>query len=426
MNKNRQTVLFLGDTLALSISLWLMTLIRFNPGVNSALIAVQTKLFIYLFIVWLIVFFIFDLYTIKRINPNPRNIGFLILAITLNTVIGVFFFYLFPTAGISPKVNLLIVSLFSFVFLAIWRRIFYHLFAQQFKRTIAVIGTSAASVQLIEELKKHPYVGVVAYVWETVPAHIEANVDLIIAEPSKPLELLVATREMNCEVISLQQAYESLFGKIPVSLMTEGQAMRILSKTNQNNMSVHVLYRFIEVCIASLIIIIASPFLLIAIIAIKIQDNGPLFYRQARVGRYGKPFELYKLRSMVVDAEKEGAQWAQKHDQRITTIGKILRKTHIDEVPQMINIIKGDIALIGPRPERPEYVSELEKQIPYYFLRHIITPGFTGWAQIKFRYARTVMDSREKFEYDLYYIANKNPILDFGIFLKTIQIIFTH
>jgi lipopolysaccharide/colanic/teichoic acid biosynthesis glycosyltransferase len=129
---------------------------------------------------------------------------------------------------------------------------------------------------------------------------------------------------------------------------------------------------------------------------------------------------------MVIDAEKHGPEWSKVDDERVTPLGKILRKLHIDELPQMWNILKGDLALVGPRPERPEFVEKLENDIPFYHLRHMIDPGFTGWAQIKFRYARTMVDSREKFEYDLYYIKNRNVIMDIGIFVRTIQIIFTH
>jgi lipopolysaccharide/colanic/teichoic acid biosynthesis glycosyltransferase len=128
---------------------------------------------------------------------------------------------------------------------------------------------------------------------------------------------------------------------------------------------------------------------------------------------------------MKVGAEKRGKpKWAEKEDPRVTKVGKVLRKLHLDELPQMINVLKGDISLVGPRPERPEFVKKLEKQIPYYHLRHIIKPGFTGWAQIKFRYARSVMDSFEKFQYDLYYIKNRSIFLDLGILLKTFQLLF--
>ena len=129
---------------------------------------------------------------------------------------------------------------------------------------------------------------------------------------------------------------------------------------------------------------------------------------------------------MIINSESNGAVWSNKKDTRITPVGKIIRKLHIDEIPQMINILKGDISLVGPRPERPEFVALLEKEIPYYLFRHVIRPGFTGWAQIKYQYANTIDDSKEKFEYDLYYIKNKNFFLDLGIILRTMQIIFTH
>jgi lipopolysaccharide/colanic/teichoic acid biosynthesis glycosyltransferase len=171
--------------------------------------------------------------------------------------------------------------------------------------------------------------------------------------------------------------------------------------------------------------------MLIGAVAKWAEDGGPIFIKQHRVGKHGKLFTIYKLRSMQAlnkdgSAETNGAVWATAKDPRITPVGHILRTTHLDEVPQMYNIIKGDLALIGPRAERPEFVAELEQQIPYYYLRHTIKPGFTGWAQIKYRYARSIQDSREKFEYDLYYLKNKSPLLDIGIVLKTLQIIFTH
>lgn len=426
MYNNRQSVLILGDLLVLIASFLSMAALRFDFSTDGAFIALQAQSFLLLFLIWLVVFFIFDLYTINRINPSPRNIGFLVLAIATNTIVGIIFFYFFPTIGVSPKFNLLLVSVLAFIFLVAWRRLFYQLLAQKFKRHIIVIGTSSSAEQLIAEIKKQPHVGSIIAVLDHVPGEIIEQADLIIAEPSKPLELLLAARTINCEIVSLTQASEHLFGKLPLSLMTDERAMTIISKNNTDYIGITLIYRMVGVLIAVSILLIASPFLLIAMIALYIEDGGPLFYRQERVGKHGHVFTLYKLRSMIKDAEQNGAQWATTNDPRITLVGRILRSSHIDEVPQMINIIKGDIALIGPRPERPELVSELQRQIPYYFLRHTITPGFTGWAQIKFRYARSVMDSKEKFEYDLYYLANKNILIDVGILLKTVQIVFTH
>jgi len=152
-------------------------------------------------------------------------------------------------------------------------------------------------------------------------------------------------------------------------------------------------------------------------------NRGKLFYTQKRVGRRGKLFTIIKFRSMVSNAEKNGAEWSKKGDVRITPFGRILRKTRIDEVPQFINVLKGEMSLIGPRPERPVFVTKLENELPYYALRHVIRPGLTGWAQVMHPYARTVKDQHEKLLFDLYYIKERNLLLDLKIVIKTISAI---
>jgi len=425
MLQHRRLILILGDITALLLSLALMVAIRFNAQTPAALITFQAKLFVLLFALWLVVFFIFDLYNIRRVNPNPRNVGLLIAAMTTSTLVGLGFFYLSSQTIISPKTNLLLVSVLSFILLFAWRRLFYHLFTVRFTRNIAVIGTSPLITHLIEELTIHRQIGTIVYAADTLPEFAPPKqIDIIIAEKVNPQVLLKFSRMVGAEVLSLEEAYETLFGKLHLSLMTEEKALSYMK--SRHNVGLHFLYRIVEIVFAVVVLIITLPFMLVAIIARLIEDGTPIFYSQKRVGKNGTLFDAYKLRSMHKDAEKSGAQWATAADSRITRVGKILRKTHLDEVPQMWNIIKGDIALVGPRPERPEFVTELESTIPYYFLRHTIRPGFTGWAQIKYRYARTTDDSREKFEYDLYYIKNKHPLLDVGIVLKTVQIIFTH
>jgi len=183
--------------------------------------------------------------------------------------------------------------------------------------------------------------------------------------------------------------------------------------------------RVIDVILALLMLLISFFFWPFIALAIKLEDSGPIFYRQERIGKDKKPFLLIKFRSMKKKAERYGQPvWAEKKDPRITRVGKLLRRTHLDEIPQMLNILKGDIGLVGPRPERPEFAAQLEKEIPYFPMRHIIKPGFTGWAQIKFRYARSVVDSLEKFQYDLYYLKNRSLMLDLRILLKTFKLFF--
>jgi len=424
MTKDRKTVLLLGDILALALGFATMVAIRFS-GAYSEFIGVQARLFFLLFILWLVIFFIFDLYNLRRVNPNPRNIGTLAIAIATCTLISGILFYLFPIGGITPKTNLAIVAVGAFIFLVLWRRLFYRLFASRYVQHIAVIGSGPAVDHLLLDLKNNPHIGTVVSIHPTFDASTTLpRVHLVIADNVNLQGLMNITEQTGAEVLSLSGAYEELFGKIPLSLMTEERAIGIITK--QHQVAYRLVGRVAECIIATLILIVSLPFLLLAIIAILIEDGGPVIYRQERVGKLGKVFTILKLRNMVKNAEAHGAQWAVKNDPRSTNVGRVLRKLHIDEIPQMINILRGDIALIGPRPERPEFVSQLEKQIPYYFLRHSSKPGFTGWAQIKFRYARTILDSQEKFEYDLYYLAKKNPLFDLGILLKTIQIIFTH
>lgn len=424
MIQNRHSVLFLGDIVILFGSFFLMSFLRFDFTVQHALISAQAKLFTGIFVIWLVVFFIFDLYSIKRINPNAQNIGFLGAAMAVNTTIAVLLFYLFPQNGISPKTNLLILVTIAVALLIVWRRGFYSLFSTAFKRTIGTLGTSHHMEMLRKELAQHPHLGHVAIISKETLENLEERIDLLVAEHLSPDELLTMSTKLQTETISLYRAYELLFTKIPVELMTDEKAIDIIA--SQRNLLAQFFYRVIESAVAGLILIVSSPFLLLAAIAIYSEDRGPFLYTQTRSGKKGTIFTIYKIRTMRVDAEKSGAQWAALGDARITKVGAVLRKLHLDEIPQMWNIIRGDIALIGPRPERPEIVAGLEKQIPYYFLRHTVRPGFTGWAQIKFRYARTILDSKEKFEYDLYYLQNKNILLDIGIFLKTVQIIFTH
>jgi len=163
--------------------------------------------------------------------------------------------------------------------------------------------------------------------------------------------------------------------------------------------------------------------LLIAGFAIWIEDRGPVFYSQIRSGLYGKPIRIWKLRSMRVDAELSGIQWAKKSDSRITRSGAILRQLRVDELPQLWGVLRGELSLIGPRPERPEMEVNLEKQIPYYRVRHWIRPGLSGWAQVNYPYGNSVADSRMKLSYDLYYLRNAGILLDLLILIKTIRLV---
>ena len=181
--------------------------------------------------------------------------------------------------------------------------------------------------------------------------------------------------------------------------------------------------RLIDLGVSSLILLFTLPLSLLVALAIYIESPGPVFYCQDRVGMGCRVYRVRKFRSMRLDAEASGAVWAQKHDPRVTRVGRWIRLFRLDEVPQLLNVFTGDMSLVGPRPERPEFVKDLEKQIPYYNVRHTVQPGVTGWAQVRYPYGASVQDSKNKLEYDLYYIKNMSILLDLKILLRTIGVV---
>ncbi|WP_159976106.1 MULTISPECIES: TIGR03013 family XrtA/PEP-CTERM system glycosyltransferase [unclassified Novosphingobium] len=181
--------------------------------------------------------------------------------------------------------------------------------------------------------------------------------------------------------------------------------------------------RVFDIAVSALLLIVTAPVIVLFALLVKIDSKGPAFYRQPRVGLFGECFDVVKLRSMRTDAEVAGAQWASKDDPRVTRIGKFIRKVRIDELPQAWTVLKGEMSFVGPRPERPEFVADLEEQLRYYAERHMVKPGITGWAQINYPYGASIEDSRHKLEYDLYYAKNYTPFLDLLIILQTLRVV---
>jgi len=422
----KKLFIFLGDALALAGSFFITIFISFPKDFQHQ-INLHTEPFILMYITWLLVIYIFNLYDNHNIRPTVLTLQKIALALLVSGLIGIAMFYLFPIFEITPKSNL-IVNLLSFGILFIgWRRICFNIISGQLVEKVAILGTREETMEIFKTLSQKNSVGYKA-------VSISNSIDEILAFDSKISKIIIAQNidtdtlmkitKRGLQTITLLKAYEEVFEKIPVSLMDDNMTVSILSK--DKNFFYKLTSRITSIAFALIILLITLPITLISGILIKIEDGRKIFYKQKRVGKDSEHFLIWKLQSMKQNAEKNGAVWAEEKDERITKFGKVLRKLHIDEIPQMINVLKGDINLVGPRPERPEFVEKLEKEIPYYFLRHSITPGFTGWAQIKYRYARTVDDSQDKFEYDLYYLKNRNIFLDFGIIIKTIQIIFTH
>lgn len=430
-NSARVLLLILGDLASLLFGFLAMYALSASEN-RETFLNLHLTPFSLLIIVWFMIFFVFNLYDTHSTKPTIPNLKNIFYAFFVFFIVSIIFFYTIPYFQITPKTNLAIFSFSSILIFLLWRRVFYNIFSKHFRKNIVFIYNNPNKNQIIKDIIKyteeHPQSGFQYQKSynsiEEVSENTEDCVLVINKDVWKNKYFLKNFYAKKCEIIDLAQIYENLLGRIPVEGIDENWFMH---RSDIGNPKItEYIYKFIDKILAFSIIVLLFPIFILISLLVKVTDGGKILYKQDRVGRYGRIFTLYKFRSMTENAEKDGPVWSPEEDDRTTKIGKVLRKTHLDELPQMFNVLKGDIMLVGPRPERPEFVEKLEKEIPFYHLRHIITPGFTGWAQIKFRYARSVMDAKTKFEYDLYYLKNRNIFMDIGILLRTIQIIFTH
>jgi len=429
MEKARKFILLLGDILLAYFALLITLIIRFYQSFNWNIFWKHFWPFSFLYLIWLIVLYIFGLYDFISIRKNIELFPRLGEAVAINLFIGAFFFYFVPFFGIYPKINLLIDIIVFTLFIFLWRRFFCNI-SSLYHQNVAFLGKNYLVDNLIKKFESQPHLGYKFIGFLDNKKHLlrqikSKKVDiLVIAEnlTDKLIEELYISLPLKITIIDISNFYESVFKKIPINFIDQQWFLKNLKEGEKKVYD--KIKRFEDIIFGTIILLLTIPFWIIFPILIKAEDKGTVFYKQKRVGKNNKVFWLWKFRSMRPDSEKRGAQWAKKEDDRITKIGKFLRRSHLDEIPQMINVIKGDISLVGPRPERPPFVKKLEKEIPYYNLRHIIKSGFTGWAQINFRYARSIEDSHEKFQYDLYYIKNRSFSLDLACLLKTFQIFF--
>lgn len=236
-----------------------------------------------------------------------------------------------------------------------------------------------------------------------------------------PVEALLSCRLTGIAVTDFSSFLERETGKVDLDTMSP--SWLIFSQGSMRGWLYRGVKRLFDI-VASLILVAGTlPILLIVPLLIRLEGGGPVFYRQERVGLNGRPFMLTKFRSMRTDAERNGPQWAQLNDARVTRIGRIIRKTRIDEIPQIINVLRGDMSFIGPRPERPVFVQELAAKIPFFNERHRVKPGISGWAQLNYPYGASIEDAKEKFQYDLYYIKNYSIFLDLIVLIQTVRVV---
>lgn len=237
-----------------------------------------------------------------------------------------------------------------------------------------------------------------------------------------PMDQLLACRTRGIKILDMAAFYERSHAEVPVDSLkaswlvygdgfVQGPARRIAK-------------RAFDIVFSGLLLVVAAPVMVLAAIAVRLDSRGPVLYRQQRVGLAGRGFECVKFRSMRTDAEGDGqARWATKNDSRVTRVGAFMRKTRIDELPQLISVLKGEMSIVGPRPERPEFVAQLQDQIPFYELRHGVKPGVTGWAQVRYTYGASMEDARRKHQFDLYYLKNNSLLLDLQILIETVSVV---
>lgn len=334
------------------------------------------------------------------------------------------------------------------IFLVVWHTYLrLRLDIREPNTNLLVLGTGNLAREAVREILRHPELGI------KVVGFVDDNPELVgvsIVNPKvvglyEDLPSLVASHKVDRIIVGLQDRrgklpikdllefktrgvaiedatafYERVAGKIPIENLKPSWMVFNTGFSVSKRMLIEK--RIFSLTISSFLLLLFSPIILILMALIKLDSKGPVFYRQERVGQDGKTFTLVKFRSMFVDAESgSGPVWCKEGDPRVTRMGRLMRRTRLDELPQLWNVLRGDMSLVGPRPERPHFVDQLAKSIPYYPLRHIIKPGITGWAQINYGYANSLEHTIEKLQYDLFYIKNMSWVLDCLIILETVK-----
>ena len=329
--------------------------------------------------------------------------------------------------------------------LILWRRAYDWIVGHKFFRErVFILGTGELAASIVRSLRDRPELGMEVVEWQDLPGESPderkriwmETLERVASGPSPVSRIIVAVESPRGELpvrellglrfkgIVVEEAgslCERLSGKIQLDglrpsnfLYSDGFRIRPAQQFSR---------QIVSTVAAAIGLLLFLPFMPFVVLAVRLSSDGPILFRQTRVGVGGRTFEVLKFRSMFTDAERDGARWATKNDPRVTKFGMFMRKTRIDEIPQLWNVLRGDMGFVGPRPERPEFIPMLSEQLPFYYLRHLIRPGLTGWAQVRYGYGATLAETREKLEYDLYYVKHMSLGLDLLIMFETVKTI---
>ena len=442
----QKIVLFIGDILLILAATRLSAMIRFDHRFD--IFDIHTGASCVTLLMYLVFVYIFDLYNIALIGRSDRTLFRTAVAILIAGVLSTSIFYSLPARQFGRGIFLL-QMLLVWALLSGWRLFFAYVRRFPAARGNALIlgaGSSGECLCRVLDTPFSPY-RVVGFLDDDERTHGKSvsgaqvlghtlrlneialrdgvNTAIYAMENASPglLKCLMAHRFNGIQVMDMREVYERLTGRVPVHhirdewfIFTPG--FNLLYGDFLQNIK-----RLIDLAVSSALILATLPVLLATAAAVKLDSPGPVFFRQQRVGKDRTVFTLWKFRSMTRDAERSGPVWARKDDPRTTRVGRWIRKFRIDELPQLINVFRGEMSLVGPRPERPEFVRDLTAEAPYYSIRHSVRPGITGWAQVNFPYGASVEDACCKLEYDLYYIKNMSLSLDFRILMKTVGVV---
>ncbi len=448
---SQSLVLFISDALCIFASLLLAASFRMNFSLSQGLDYIQQHIpsLTGSAVIFLLVFYISGLYERSSLVYKRNSFAPIALSVLIALIVIIVTFYARYALGIGRGI-LLLAAVFVFLSTYAVRRLYASAVGRGlFNRNALIVGGGREARSILSLIRGTPGAGYTVY---GVVASSKARpgdfiegipilggvdklrefasayaIDTILVATSLSrehalLKILRPLRYAGMEIKDYASLYEELAQEIPLDHIDDEWLMH--AAMNSSRIHIRKIKRVLDVAAACIGLILSAPISLVAAVAIRLDSPGPIFYRQRRAGLDGQPYTLFKFRSMRADAEQQtGAIWAGKFDARVTRVGAFLRKSRIDEIPQLINILKGDMSLVGPRPERPEFIDTLTDAIPFYKERLLVLPGLTGWAQVKYPYTASVEAGRRKLQFDLYYIKHMSLFLDVVIMLRTLKTI---
>ena len=430
IKRHKMTVAFLGDILMFFLSMIIVLYGRYGNSNFITQFLFHLNPFLVVLALWLVIFYISNLYTYKAFSNILEITKRLSVTVLISFFITITIFYTFSRFfELTPKANLIMLTIIFGILDIIWRYLLRRIFIRkEHLSNILMLASSPLVKTVTEYINANPQLGYSLYFFNTdmnlLAETIRKNsIDSIVIngqslKDSTVAKILYTLLPKQVEIVMFSDFYESLFGCVPLSEIEEEWFIREITKNKSTYESAK---RLSELFLIILTAPISISLGIIISLLIKTSSRGTVIYKQERIGKSNKPFMLYKFRTMKTD--QSGPLWTTKNDDRLTNVGKFLRYIHLDEIPQLFNVLRGDISFVGPRPERTE-LAKIYEQIPYYEIRHIIKPGITGWAQLNYKASTSIDEAQKKFQFDLYYMKNRSFVLDLFIILKTIRTIF--